>query len=146
MPGGKALVRRPGPRLAEGRVARVERQEADVGLAVEQREAYGTAPRAHGVPHLKPAVTALPDGTVTGHVPEVDAPSLLARFPPVPERAGAHAVLLGGGKLPAAASAPGTADPLAGPGHEPVAVATGGCGKPEGCVRCPSARLRELYA
>ena len=60
--------------------------------------------------HLKSAVTALPDGTVVGYGPMVDVPSLFPRFLPVPEEAGAHVVLLGGGKLLMAASAPRTAE------------------------------------
>ncbi|MFF6994675.1 dimethylargininase [Streptomyces sp. NPDC008313] len=44
----KALVRRPGPRLAEGLVTHVERTDVDVELATEQWEAYGEALRAHG--------------------------------------------------------------------------------------------------
>jgi dimethylargininase len=36
----KALVRRPGPRLAEGLVTHVERQPVDVGIANRQWEAY----------------------------------------------------------------------------------------------------------
>lgn len=37
--------------------------------------------------HLKSAVTALPDGTVIGHIPKVDRPSLFPRFLSVPEEA-----------------------------------------------------------
>jgi dimethylargininase len=95
--------------------------------------------------HLKSAVTALPDGTVIGHVPLVDKPSLFPRFLPVPEESGAHVVLLGGGKLLMAASAPKTADLLADLGHEPVLVDIGEFEKLEGCVTCLSVRLRELY-
>ena len=200
MPSKKALVRRPGPRLAEGLVTHIEREKVDVDLALEQWEAYVEALRTHGwetievdpeddcpdsvfvedtvvmyknvaliarpgaesrreettgveeavaglgcsvnwiwepgtldggdvlkigdtvyvgrggrtnaagvrqlraafeplgarvvavpvskVLHLKSAVTALPDGTVIGHIPKVDTPSLFARFLPVPEEAG----------------------------------------------------------
>lgn len=48
MPSQKALVRRPSPRLAEGLVTHVERTAVDVGLAVEQWEAYTEALRTHG--------------------------------------------------------------------------------------------------
>ncbi|MBV2355339.1 N(G),N(G)-dimethylarginine dimethylaminohydrolase [Streptomyces sp. J2-1] len=48
MPSKKALVRRPGPRLAEGLVTHREREKVDVGLAVEQWEAYTGALRADG--------------------------------------------------------------------------------------------------
>lgn len=64
----------------------------------------------------------------------------------MPEESGAHVVLLGGGKLLMAASAPETADLLAGLGHEPVVVDISEFEKLEGCVTCLSVRLRELYA
>ncbi|NBE56477.1 dimethylargininase [Streptomyces boluensis] len=44
----KALIRRPGPRLAEGLVTHLERAAVDVPLALAQWEAYGDALRAHG--------------------------------------------------------------------------------------------------
>ncbi|GGV82367.1 N(G),N(G)-dimethylarginine dimethylaminohydrolase [Streptomyces griseoloalbus] len=96
--------------------------------------------------HLQSAVTALPDGTVVGHIPSMDAPSLFARFLPVPERSGAHVVLLGGDKLLMAAGAPKTAELFADLGYEPVLVDIGEFEKLEGCVTCLSVRLRELYA
>jgi dimethylargininase len=96
--------------------------------------------------HLKSAVTALPDGTVVGHIPKMDMPSLFGRFLPVPEESGAHLVLLGGSKLLMAASAPRTAELLAGLGHEPVVVDISEFEKLEGCVTCLSVRLRELYS
>ncbi|MFJ8357676.1 dimethylargininase [Streptomyces sp. NPDC093984] len=95
--------------------------------------------------HLKSAVTALPDGTVIGHVPLVDKPSLFPRFLPVPEESGAHVVLLGGDRLLMSAGAPKTADLLADLGHEPVLVDISEFEKLEGCVTCLSVRLRELY-
>ncbi|WP_189324597.1 dimethylargininase [Streptomyces flaveus] len=96
--------------------------------------------------HLKSAVTALPDGTVVGHGPLVDTPSLFPRFLSVPEESGSHVVLLGGGKLLMAASAPKTAELFADLGHEPVLVDISEFEKLEGCVTCLSVRLRELYA
>ncbi|MFI2426093.1 dimethylargininase [Streptomyces sp. NPDC018955] len=258
MPSKKALVRRPAPRLAEGRATHVEREAVDVDRAVEQWEAYTETLRAHGwetievdpaddcpgsvfvedtvvmyrnvaliarsgaefrraetpgveeavaslgcsvnwvrepgtldggdvlkvgdtvyvgrggrtnaagvrqvraafeplgarvvavpvakVLHLKSAVTALPDGTVVGYVPNMDAPSLFPRFLPVPEAAGAHVVLLGGDRLLMASSAPRTAELFADLGYEPVPVDIGEFEKLEGCVTCLSVRLRELYA
>jgi dimethylargininase len=95
--------------------------------------------------HLKSAVTALPDGTVIGHVPLVDKPALFPGFLPVPEESGAHVVLLGAGKLLMAASAPKTAELLTDLGHEPVLVDIGEFEKLEGCVTCLSVRMRELY-
>ncbi|MGC2999037.1 dimethylargininase [Streptomyces sp. G35A] len=258
MPSKKALVRRPGPRLAEGLVTHVEREPVDVERAMEQWQAYTDALRTHGwqtvevdpaddcpdavfvedtvvmyrnvaliarpgaesrreetaaveeavaslgysvnrvrepgtldggdvlkigdtvyagrggrtdaagvqqlraafeplgarvvavpvreVLHLKSAVTALPDGTVIGHVPHVDAPSLFPRFLPVPEASGAHVVPLGGNALLMASSAPRTAELFADLGYAPVPVDIGEFEKLEGCVTCLSVRLRELYA
>ena len=96
--------------------------------------------------HLKSAVTALPDGTVIGHPPLVDDPAAFPRFLPVPEESGAHVVLLGGGKLLMAASAPRSAELFADLGYQPVLVDIGEFEKLEGCVTCLSVRLRELYA
>ncbi|MDF3302130.1 dimethylargininase [Streptomyces tropicalis] len=100
----------------------------------------------HKVLHLKSAVTALPDGTVVGHIPKVDTPSLYARFLPVPEEAGGHVVLLGGNRLLIAASAPKTAELLGDLGFEPVVVDISEFEKLEGCVTCLSVRMRDLYA
>lgn len=96
--------------------------------------------------HLKSAVTALPDGTVIGHIPKVDRPSLFPGFLSVPEESGSHVVLLGGHKLLMAASAPKTAELLTDLGHEVVTVDISEFEKLEGCVTCLSVRLRELYA
>lgn len=96
--------------------------------------------------HLKSAVTALPDGTVIGYPPLVDDPDAFDRFLPVPEESGAHVVLLGGGKLLMAESAPRSAELFAELGYEPVPVDIGEFEKMEGCVTCLSVRLRELYA
>ncbi|OON81810.1 dimethylargininase [Streptomyces tsukubensis] len=95
--------------------------------------------------HLKSAVTALPDGTVVGHPPLVDAPSLFPRLLPVPEESGAHVMLLGDGAVLMSASAPKTAELFATLGHEPVLVDIGEFEKLEGCVTCLSVRLRDLY-
>ena len=76
----------------------------------------------------------------------MDTPSLFPRFLAVPEESGAHVVLLGGGRLLIAASAPKTAELLADLGHEPVPVDISEFEKLEGCVTCLSVRLRELYA
>ncbi|MGW3244522.1 dimethylargininase [Streptomyces sp. NPDC001070] len=257
MPSKKALVRRPGPRLAEGLVTHIERSPVDAALASRQWEGYVAALRAHGwetvevppaddcpdgvfvedtmavfrnvallsrpgaasrrpetagaeeavtalglsvnrvrepgtleggdvlkvgdtvyvgrggrtdadgirqlraafeplgarvvavpvtkVLHLKSAVTALPDGTVIGYPPLVDDPSAFPRFLPVPEEPGAHVVLLGGGRLLMAASAPRSAAVLDDLGYEPVLVDISEFEKLEGCVTCLSVRLRELY-
>lgn len=38
------------------------------------------------IPHLKSAVTALPDGTVIGYPPLVDDPRVFPRFAPCPRK------------------------------------------------------------
>ena len=92
--------------------------------------------------HLKSAVTALPDGTVIGYPPLVDAPAVFGRFLPVPEEAGAHVVLLGGDRLLMADDAPRSAALFADLGYEPVTVAISEFQKLEGCVTCLSVRVR----
>jgi dimethylargininase len=114
--------------------------------AFEPLGAQVVAVPVNKVLHLKSAVTALPDGTVIGHIPKVDRPALFPRFLSVPEEAGAHVVLLGGPKLLMAASAPKTAELLTDLGFEPVVVDISEFEKLEGCVTCLSVRLRELYA
>lgn len=46
--GGRVLVRRPGPRLAEGIVTNIEREPVDAGLAAEQHAVYVAAFRDNG--------------------------------------------------------------------------------------------------
>ncbi|MCK7623181.1 N(G),N(G)-dimethylarginine dimethylaminohydrolase [Streptomyces sp. RS10V-4] len=48
MPSRHALVRRPGPRLAEGLVTHIERRPVDAALALRQWEGYVRALREHG--------------------------------------------------------------------------------------------------
>ncbi|MFE9256695.1 dimethylargininase [Streptomyces sp. NPDC006879] len=96
--------------------------------------------------HLKSAVTALPDGTVIGYPPLVDAPSVFAPFLPVPEEGGSHVVLLGEEKVLMAASAPKSAQLLSSLGYAPVVVDISEFEKLEGCVTCLSVRLRDLPA
>ncbi|WKX69564.1 dimethylargininase [Streptomyces sp. XD-27] len=95
--------------------------------------------------HLKSAVTALPDGTVIGHPPLVDDPGAFPRFLAVPEESGAHVVLLDGGRLLMAASAPRSARMFTDLGYTPVLVDISEFEKLEGCVTCLSVRLRDLY-
>jgi dimethylargininase len=96
--------------------------------------------------HLKSAVTALPDGTVVGHPPLVDDPSVFERFLAVPEEGGAHVVLLGGDRVLMAASAPRTAALFRERGLAPVVVDISEFEKLEGCVTCLSVRLRGTAA
>jgi dimethylargininase len=48
MPGRQALVRRPGPRIAEGLVTHIDRKPVDAALALHQWEGYVQALRDHG--------------------------------------------------------------------------------------------------
>jgi dimethylargininase len=114
---------------------------------IRQLAAHLPAARIVPVPvtralHLKSAVTALPDGTVIGHPPLVDDPSVFPSFLAVPEEPGAHVVLLGGDRVLMAASAPATATMFAGMGLTPVVVDISEFEKLEGCVTCLSVRLR----
>jgi dimethylargininase len=101
----------------------------------------------HAVPvskvlHLKSAVTALPDGTIVGHEPLVDDPSVWPGFLAVPEEAGAHVVLLDGGTVLMSTSAPRTRELFESRGLRVVAVDISEFEKLEGCVTCLSVRLR----
>jgi dimethylargininase len=62
--------------------------------------------RLHGVLHLKSAVTALPDGTCVTHDVSLFDASPFPTLRRVPEDAGSHVILMGGGALVMAASAP----------------------------------------
>jgi dimethylargininase len=94
--------------------------------------------------HLKSAATALPDGTIIGWEPVVDDPSVFPDFLAIPEKPGAHVVLLGEGKLLMSSAAPKTAELLQARGYEPVLVDIGEFEKLEGCVTCLSVRLRGI--
>lgn len=96
--------------------------------------------------HLKSAVTALPDGTVVGHLPLVEDPRAFDRFLPVPEESGAHMVLLGGPRLLMASDCPQTHELYRGLGYEPVIIDLSEYQKLEGCVTCLSVRLRHLVS
>ena len=92
--------------------------------------------------HLKSAVTALPDGTVVGHEPLVDDPTVWDPFLPVPEESGAHVVLLDGGTVLMATDAPRSRELFERRGLRVVAVDISEFEKLEGCVTCLSVRLR----
>ncbi len=103
--------------------------------------------RTVGVPvsrvlHLKSAVTALPDGTVVGHPPLVDDPTVWPSFLEVPEEAGSHVVLLDGSTVLMSTSAPLTRRLFEERGLRVVAVDISEFEKLEGCVTCLSVRLR----
>lgn len=92
--------------------------------------------------HLKSAITALPDGTVLTWDGLVDT-SVFPAVQAVPEEAGAHVVPLGASDLLIAASAPRTADLIAGLGYTPVPVDITEFERLEGCVTCLSVLIPE---
>ncbi len=96
--------------------------------------------------HLKSAVTALPDGTVTGYPPLVDDPSVWPSFLPVPEEGGSHVVILDPETVLMAASAPRSRDLFEARGLRTVVVDISEYEKLEGCVTCLSVRLRRSPA
>ncbi len=119
------------------------------GLAEFRQLVEPLGKRVIGVPvtkvlHLKSAVTALPDSTIIGCPSLVDDPSFFPHFRPMPEETGSHVVDLGDGRLLMAASAPRSADLVAGLGYTPVPVDISEFEKLEGCVTCLSVRLRHL--
>ncbi len=181
--GDLAVIARPGAASRRPETVAVERVVRDLGYRVARIEAPGTLDggdvlkhdgtayvglggrtngagihqlaahlrplgvRVQAVPvtralHLKSAVTALPDGTVIGWPPDVDDPEAFPRFRAVQEEPGSHVVLLGGGHLLIAASAPATAQRLRAEGHEVTSVDISEFEKLEGCVTCLSVRLR----
>jgi dimethylargininase len=93
--------------------------------------------RLSGVLHLKSAVTALPDGTLIGLPDRLD-PTALPTLRIAPEEPGAHVVLLGGGTVLLAQSAPVTAGWLDDLGFDVVSVDISEFEKLEGCVTCLS--------
>ncbi|MEZ0072161.1 hypothetical protein [Planotetraspora sp. GP83] len=85
--GGIALVRRPGPRLAEGIVTNIQREAVDAGLAAAQHAAYVAALRDNGwrPVEVEPA-DDLPDGPfIEDTVVVCDRLAVLTR-PGAPER------------------------------------------------------------
>jgi dimethylargininase len=87
--------------------------------------------------HLKTAMTALPDGSLIG-VPELLDTTALPYLRVAQEPAGAHVVVVGEKQVLLSASAPRTADQLAGEGYEVTVVDIGEFEKLEGCVTCLS--------
>jgi dimethylargininase len=96
----------------------------------------------HGVLHLKSAVTALPEGAVIGDPDLVEDVGVFEAFVPVPERSGAHVVILDHRRLLMAADAPRSAELFGSMGYEPVVVDISEFEKLEGCVTCLSVRIR----
>ncbi len=135
--------------LKVGRTVYVGRTARTSDDGVEQLRAI-LAPRGWevvGVPvtsvlHLKSAVTALPDGTVVGHLDHVDDASAYPRFLAVPEPAGAHVVLLDDHRLLMSTGAPATAEMYRSLGYRTVEVDISEFEKLDGCVTCLSVRIR----
>ena len=92
----------------------------------------------HRVLHLKSAVTALPDGTVIAAQPSLLDMSPFPAMRIVPEEAGSHIILLGGGAVLMAASAPLSAELFDDWGFDVIVVDIGEFEKMEGCVTCLS--------
>lgn len=91
--------------------------------------------------HLKSAVTALPDGTVIGHLDDVDHPGIFPRFLAMPEH-GAAVVVLSDDTVLMAASVPKSAALIESLGYRVITVDISEFEKLEGCVTCLSVRLR----
>jgi dimethylargininase len=100
----------------------------------------------HRVLHLKSAVTALPDGTVIAANPSLLDTSPFPALRIVPEEAGSHVILLGGGTVLMAASAPRSAELLDDWGFDVVVVEIGEFEKMEGCVTCLSVLVQPADA
>ena len=128
---GRAVyVGRGGRTNAEG-IRQLRRHAATRGRVV-------VPVRLHGVLHLKSAVTALPDGTFVAFDASLFDAAPFPALRLVAEEPGAHVVLLGGGTLVMAASAPRTAEMLDDLGFDVVTVDIGEFEKREGCVTCLS--------
>ena len=100
----------------------------------------------HRVLHLKSAVTALPDGTVIAADPSLVDSSPFPALRIVPEEAGSHVILLGGGTVLMAASAPRSAELFDDWGFDVNVVDIGEFEKMEGCATCLSVLIRPATA
>jgi dimethylargininase len=128
--GPTVYVGRGGRTNAEG-IRQLRRQAARAGRTV-------VPVKLHGVLHLKSAVTALPDGTFVASDPSLFDTAPFPTMRLVPEEAGSHVVLMGGGAILMAASAPRTAAMFDDLGFDVIAVDIGEFEKREGCVTCLS--------
>jgi len=100
----------------------------------------------HGVLHLKSAVTTLPDGTFIASDPSRFDATPFPTMRRVHEEAGSHVILMGGGTIIMAASAPRTAAMLDDLGFEVITVDIGEFEKREGCVTCLSVLVTDRDA
>ena len=122
---------------------------AQLAALVEPRGWQVVAVPIAKVLHLKSGVTALPDGTVVGYPPLVDAPQTYPVFLPVPEEHGTAVVDMGlspnGTRaIIMSADAPRTAQMYAERGLDVVTVPITEFEKLEGCVTCLSVRIRRI--
>jgi dimethylargininase len=128
--GRTVYVGRGGRTNAEG-IRQLRRHAATSGRVV-------VPVRLHGVLHLKSAVTALPDDTFVASDVSLFDPAPFPTMRLVPEEGGSHVVLLGGGTIVMAASAPRSAELFDDLGFDVVTVDIGEFEKREGCVTCLS--------
>jgi dimethylargininase len=111
----RALVRRPGPHLADGLITHIERTPVDAGLALQQWQAYVEALQAEGWETIEVApADACPDAVfvedtvvVHGDLAVICRPGADVRRPEV---TGAEATLTSLGYRIARIEAPGTLD------------------------------------
>lgn len=84
---GIALVRKPGPRIADGIVTHLDRHPVDVELAAAQHDAYAAALEANGwrTAHVAPA-DDLPDGPFVEDAVVVSGRLAVLTRPGAPER------------------------------------------------------------
>jgi dimethylargininase len=128
-----------GPTVYVGRGGRTNAE----GIRQLRRHAAGRGRtvvpvRLHGVLHLKSAVTALPDGTFVAFDTSLFDRAPFPTMRVVPEEAGSHVVLMGGGTILMAASAPRSAAMFDDLGFDVITVDIGEYEKREGCVTCLS--------
>ncbi|MFC5180894.1 dimethylargininase [Actinomadura harenae] len=112
---GIALVRRPGPRLAEGLVTHIERRPVDLALARRQHEAYTAALRAAGwAVRAVPEADDAPDAVFVEDTVVVCGDVAVLTLPGAPERraevAGTEGVVRDLGLTVERIAAPGTLD------------------------------------
>ncbi|MCP2338779.1 dimethylargininase [Actinomadura rupiterrae] len=112
---GIALVRRPGPRLAEGIVTHIERRPVDLALARRQHDAYTAALRAAGWSvRAVPEADDAPDAVFVEDTVVVCGDTAVLALPGAPERraevAGTEAVVRDLGLRIERITEPGTLD------------------------------------
>jgi dimethylargininase len=119
---------------------------AQLRQILEPEGATVTAVPMGPAPHLKSAVTALPDGSFIGYRPALVDPEVFPEFRPVPELRGSNVVLLGDNKVLIAANCRRSAALVAALGYDVVPIDISEFQKREGDVTCLSVRLPEAGA